>query len=592
MKRRVVCVLLGLAFCSANADDGSWNDKELGLYIHYGLTTFAGPKNGKPTDFRAKRIDATGWARTAKAFGAKYICLTVKHEQGFCLWDSTDYEQDLGSSPAKRMDIIGDAVKACKAEGIAFSIHYSIPDRFSEGSVKFKGTVSADYFETIKKHVRELLERYPDIGGCRFDGAHRLSNKQRLELYNLVKSLNPDCSVNVERVKKQGTVLLNVPGALGLPANAEHPMEGWDSVVEGWCWKPESQLNSEDRLYRSYVTARQSGANLLVNVGPDQDGKIPSDQVRVLAELKKQIEKNPVPKGKVKSTVSSAPTANGGSGSSNYEQQLKKLKALFDQGLISKEIYEQKQKELLDSLLDSEGGGAAQDETASEPVDLKLGLVLDMGFDKETELGQDRSDHGNHGRVKGASWVEDGRIGGACRFIQTKRTNRIEIEDSDSLDVEALTVCVWIKTDDVGSGWTRIIDKHWETGYCLTMGGTMSNGSKSFHGKAGIESGKGRYLGTEKIVADGNWHFLVAVLDGAGQGWFYIDGKLDNQNLRIKETGPIHRNDCDLTIGNATPGYKEKDGQPTAYDGLMDELRIYNRVLSPAEVQALYKRAE
>ncbi len=74
--------------------------------------------------------------------------------------------------------------------------------------------------------------------------------------------------------------------------------------------------------------------------------------MRVLRELKKAIEKNPVPRAEVKPTATYAQETHSDGGSSNYEQKLRKLKNLYEQGLISKEVFEKKQQELLDAALE------------------------------------------------------------------------------------------------------------------------------------------------------------------------------------------------------------------------------------------------
>lgn len=349
MKHNLVCMLLVIVAFHARAADRDWDKNEFGIYIHYGLSTFA-PKDGKPEDFKVRRIDTKNWAKAARVFGAGYICLTVKHEQGFCLWDSVGYEQDIGSSPAENVDLIGETIKACKGEGILFGVHYSVPDRFNEGRIKFNGAVPPKYFETIMQHALELLDRYPEIAYIKFDGAKRLSDQQRFELYDLIKTVRPECVVNLGTWKWNNPMRMGVSSVpSGLPTGVYCPTEACISVVKGWGWKEGYVLVPEDTLYKGYVMARESGASFLVNLAPDQDGDIASDQLRALSELEREIQRNPVPLTKVNKAAPSSPKT--GSGGGEYEQKLKKLKSLYEQGMISKEVYEKKQEELLDAAL-------------------------------------------------------------------------------------------------------------------------------------------------------------------------------------------------------------------------------------------------
>jgi alpha-L-fucosidase len=142
-------------------------------------------------------LDVAGWIRTAKQAGMDCAVLTVKHEAGFCLWDADNYDYDVAGSPAKT-DVVAQFMAACKAEGIKAGIHYSIPDAHNEGRVMFKGPVSAEYFEFIKKQTKELHTKYPEIKVQVFDIASRLSKSQLLELRQTVKALNPSCAVLCE----------------------------------------------------------------------------------------------------------------------------------------------------------------------------------------------------------------------------------------------------------------------------------------------------------------------------------------------------------------------------------------------------------
>lgn len=276
---------------------------------------------------------------------------------------------------------------------------------------------------------------------------------------------------------------------------------------------------------------------------------------------------------------------------SSYENQLKKLKALHEQGLISKSVFEKKQEALLDTLLNENGSASAVPVEKTYPVDLKRGLVLDLGFDAEGLAAEDRSGHENHGIVKGATWVPNGRIGGAYLFRQQDKNDQIVITDSDSLDVDAITVCAWVKTENEESGWARIFDKHWEKGFCLTMGGTSESQGSALHGRVKFEPGRKRAVVPKKKISDGKWHSLIASYE-KGKLKFYLDGQISAKRSYPRKLSPVPKNDRDLVIGNATPGYIEHDSQSNAFDGLIDEVRIYNRVLSPEEVEALYTLAK
>lgn len=576
---------------TASEFGSEWQSLGFGLYIHYGIKTFdksAGNDTEliKPSAFRPKRVDAQQWVKVAKAAGAKYVYLTVKHEYGFCLWDSEDCEYDIGSSPARKLDIIGDLIAACEAEGIKMGIHYSIADFFNEGALRKKGLVSPAYFDVIKRHVRELHTTYPGISIHRFDWASRISIEQRRELHELIGTLNPDCLVNTSLWPKKTGDMFEFRSP-GLPEGGIIPRELFATIpkTKMWMWEPGCNLTPPMAVYRQFCEAKRNSANFSVGVAPDRSGRIPKDQLKILGELKKLIAETPP----VAAAPRKTPKVSDGGMDRHSQEQLKKLKSLYESGLISKEIYDEKQRELVASLL---AGGGSSSPVVQGSVNLKDGLVLCFGFNESSSFRiSDESGFENHGKVRGAQWTKEGRIGGAYRFDQKKRTNGIRVEDSDSLDCTSVTVAAWIKTDDVGSGWTRIVDKDWKRGYNLTMCGTMLNKEKStqWHGKAVFEFSDKRWIGTKRKVADGKWHYIVGTY-GEGVARIYVDGKLDGEK-KLNNGGPVKINDIDLMIGNRNPQH-EKEQEPNAFDGLIDEVRIYNRVLNSREVVALFELNE
>jgi len=214
------------------------------------------------------------------------------------------------------------------------------------------------------------------------------------------------------------------------------------------------------------------------------------------------------------------------------------------------------------------------------------GLVLYFPFDQQAANGvvKDESGTGNDGRVEGAQWVPDGRIGGAYRFKISNLTDRIVIPDNDSLDVPNVTMAAWVKNTDADGFWNRIFDKNFSAGYVLAMGGGPS---QEMRGKPGIQS-NGFTTVSHDSVADGNWHHVAGTFDGKNNR-LYVDGVEDQQTkvlLPMKAAGPLTSNNWDLCIGNTVVNYHNIRFF-CAYDGLLDEVRLYNRVLSPDEIKVV-----
>jgi hypothetical protein len=208
------------------------------------------------------------------------------------------------------------------------------------------------------------------------------------------------------------------------------------------------------------------------------------------------------------------------------------------------------------------------------------GLVLYLPFDKSDENGliHDESSAGNDGHVFGAQWVSDGKFGGAYQFHITNVTDRIVIPSSDTLNPDNFTVTAWVKAADHDGFWNRILDKDWRSGYCLSLGGDYNG--KANRGKLVFESGGGS-VGTSRVLNDNQWHHVAGSYDGSVLRC-YIDGTGPNP---VKKSRPLKKSSWDLCVGNSVVDYDT--GELNAFDGLIDEVRIYNRALSAPEIKTL-----
>ena len=211
------------------------------------------------------------------------------------------------------------------------------------------------------------------------------------------------------------------------------------------------------------------------------------------------------------------------------------------------------------------------------------GLVLYLPFDKPDNNGVvlDESGVGNDGRVSGATWVPDGKFGGAYHFSITNITDRIVVPNSDTLNPDYITVSAWVKTADRDGFWNRILDKDWRNSYCLDLGGDYNG--KAHRGKPQFETSRGSVEVSNRTLNDNQWHHVAAVYDGQTVRC-YLDGIGSSHPAK---NGPLKKSTWDLCIGNSLVDYGT--GEFLAFDGLIDEVRIYNRALSPEEITALAK---
>jgi alpha-L-fucosidase len=113
-----------------------WQDARFGMFIHWGPVSLKGTEIGwsrggqVPTEeydnlykqFNPAKFNADEWVAIAKAAGMKYMVLTTKHHDGFCLWDTKQTDYNIMNTPFKR-DVVKELATACKRGGIAFGTY-------------------------------------------------------------------------------------------------------------------------------------------------------------------------------------------------------------------------------------------------------------------------------------------------------------------------------------------------------------------------------------------------------------------------------------------------------------------------------------
>ena len=200
------------------------------------------------------------------------------------------------------------------------------------------------------------------------------------------------------------------------------------------------------------------------------------------------------------------------------------------------------------------------------------GLVAAYGFDEGSGTAvADASGLGNNGTVAGAAWAAPGRFGKALRFDAARRTNAVTIADSASLDLtNGLTVEAWVNPDTLGA-WRTAVMKERPGGLAYAL--YANNASSRPVGQISIGGTKSA-TGTAQLPLNA-WSHVATTYDGATLR-LYVDG---TQVGSRAQTGSIAPSTGPLKIGgNGIWG--------EWFGGLIDEVRVYNRALTAAELQA------
>ena len=308
-----------------------WKEARFGMFIHWGLYAIpAGQWQGKPVEgigewimhhakipkkdyvplqqqFNPIDYDARQWVRIAKDAGMKYIVITSKHHDGFCLWDSELTEFDVINTPYGR-DLLAPLAKACREEGLSLCFYHSIMDwthpdyeplpNWDPNRKGHRGDFE-EYVKYMKNQVRELVVNY-DPAILWFDGEWESTwtHKHGKMMYDYCRSLKLSILVN-NRVDKgrQGMQGMNKDGGFrgdfGTPEQ-EIPEQGlgdvdWESCMtmnDTWGFKKnDHNWKSSEDLIRNLIDIAGKGGNYLLNIGPTAAGKIPKPSIERLKDI-------------------------------------------------------------------------------------------------------------------------------------------------------------------------------------------------------------------------------------------------------------------------------------------------------------------
>jgi len=309
-----------------------WRDARFGLFIHWGLYavpagTYQGERvkgigewimnNGKipvveyekfAGQFNPIGFNADQWVRLAKNAGMKYIVITSKHHDGFCLWDSKVTSYDIMDATPFKRDILKELAATCKKQGVKLCFYHSImdwhhPDAQAPFYPNYNDTSKSNpnfarYVDTyMKPQLAELVKNYGPLGVLWFDGEwiKDWTEPQGKALYEYVRSLQPTILIN-NRVGKgrKGMEGLNKStddaGDFGTPEQQVPPtgLPGvdWETCMtmnDTWGFKSyDDNWKSTEQLIQTLVDVASKGGNFLLNVGPTPEGLIPEASVERL----------------------------------------------------------------------------------------------------------------------------------------------------------------------------------------------------------------------------------------------------------------------------------------------------------------------
>ena len=295
-----------------------WREVKFGLFIHWGVYSIpAGVWQGEhipgigewimlraeipiteyeklAPQFNPVKYDVDQIAKLAKQAGQKYIVLTSKHHDGFCMYGTAETDYNIVDGTPFGRDVLGELAEACAREGIKLGLYYSQtqdwhhPDGFgntwdfNEDEQDF-----ADYIDNyVKPQVREILSNYGPIAIIWFDTPKIISREQSQELLELVHELQPDCLVCGRLGNKLGDYATAQDNAIPPDLQAEIDWETPATINDTWGFKTQDHnWKSATQLIRNLVEIVSKGGNYLLNIGPDAEGAIPEPSIERLQAM-------------------------------------------------------------------------------------------------------------------------------------------------------------------------------------------------------------------------------------------------------------------------------------------------------------------
>jgi alpha-L-fucosidase len=292
----------------------AWQEAELSMFLHFGINTMTdrewGDGREDPRQFHPAALDARQWAQVAKEAGFKYILLTAKHHDGFCLWPSRYTEHSVKNSPWRngRGDVVGEFAHACHEARLKVGLYLSPWDRHEPSYGD-----SEAYNQYFKHQLSELLTRYGEVAEVWFDGAcGEGPNGKRQEYdwqgyYEVIRRLQPDALIaisgpdirwvgNEDGVARETEWSVQDPSPVfhhGITGKVWYPAECDVSSRPGWFWHrhEDDKVKGLDHLVDIYHKSVGRNSVLLLNVPPDARGRLAEPDVRRLRELRRYLDR-------------------------------------------------------------------------------------------------------------------------------------------------------------------------------------------------------------------------------------------------------------------------------------------------------------
>lgn len=320
----VMLVFTGFALQAQSTVTGNqakmqwFKDAKLGIFIHWGIYSVNGVDESwafhnkkmsyasymkQLNGFTARNYDPDAWARLIKESGARYAVITTKHHDGIALWNTGANNMSTAKLTPARKDVLTPFFAALRKAGLKAGAYFSILDwshqdypGFLKDSSRYK--IKDDparwnrYLAFYQSQIRELSTKFnPDLFWFDGDWEHSAEEWQAQKVRDMILKNNPDAIIN-GRLAGFGdyeTPEQNFP----ITRPSLNPWELCMTSNNNWGYHPDdSAYKTPYELITIFADVISNGGNLLFDIGPREDGWIPTEQVHLLKELGKWTHKH------------------------------------------------------------------------------------------------------------------------------------------------------------------------------------------------------------------------------------------------------------------------------------------------------------
>ena len=301
----------------------AWQQMEMNMFCHFGPNTFTGKEWGDGTEiediFNPTALNCDQWAAVAKSAGFKGIIITAKHHDGFCLWPNPVSEHTVAQSNWRngQGDVLRELSDACRKADLKFGVYISPWDR----NAPTYG--SPAYNETFLQTLQSALTLYGPIYEQWFDGANGEGPNGKKQVYDwpafngqvyklqpnavIFSDVGPGCrwmgneqGVNGRTCWSRLDIAGYEPGALAPTQDTLNvgnynganwiPAETDVSIRPGWFYRDSEHPKTLQELLKIYYTSVGRNSLLLLNVPPDQRGRIATEDSARLVEFRQALD--------------------------------------------------------------------------------------------------------------------------------------------------------------------------------------------------------------------------------------------------------------------------------------------------------------